>query len=554
MDMDERSLREAFAADGAEPDERFVDRLETELRTRWTDESDDVVETAEVVTSARRPRRRWVAIATTAALISGIASYVTLRDNDSSTTIADISTASGGTARFRSVTVIEACCGDEVSSPESRTVTEGQIDFTTGEFASRSVDRGDEGDGAVSEWRLVDRELYATVPGELFPFDVADSDLEGASWLRWDFPDFASDLESMISFGRSVNDPSALLERLRADSHELESLGADRYRATVTRGWVMGVPEGGSSVAELDRFLAQPAELNIRIDGGRVVELRTTIPGSDETATERTSTEFFDFGTPVKIEAPDPADVIDFSLLGRMMGSSIGEVPNDDVVWSNVVRGTEEGFDWSVAVSGNTSVRCYHVEIDPDFARSSPPELGLNLFSGQILGPDNQGIEAEHGMAVVDIGSRDARCIDRGNAVAEVPTVFYGEHDGLRVVVVLGRLGATQLRLRTAAGESIAFDEIAGEIHVYVGREEVIGTEYVDRDGESRCRGFGEVQNISQLDEEGGAGLAPGPGNCQDWMLGGDADHCVIPGGLPDGIVISGCEGIEDSIISFPGG
>jgi hypothetical protein len=130
---------------------------------------------------------------------------------------------------------------------------------------------------------------------------------------------------SRFAFG-SPSGPGQYLDELRAISAELEVAGTDevrgvpttRYRTTVSsavRDRRMLEREGWKQV-NIDRYLAQAQphteEVEVWLDPeGRVRRIVTTVPGRMETVT---TTEYYDFGADIEIEAP-PADEV-FDLAG----------------------------------------------------------------------------------------------------------------------------------------------------------------------------------------------------------------------------------------------
>lgn len=171
-----------------------------------------------------------------------------------------------------------------------------------------------------------------------FPAEIA-AQLPGAAGRRWVKLDVAqvAGLEGtgLDRLQQLNQDPSQILDYLRATTDEVESLGEQevrgvdttRYRAVVD---LRRVPDAvpaelrDATRASIDLLIGQlgagTLPIEVWIDGdGRLRRLKQIIslPAGAGTSTTEVTMELYDFGTKVEIEPPPADEVIDLASIVR---------------------------------------------------------------------------------------------------------------------------------------------------------------------------------------------------------------------------------------------
>jgi hypothetical protein len=158
---------------------------------------------------------------------------------------------------------------------------------------------------------------------------------EGKTWVRGSAGDVKSagfDFEQLDSFAR--NDPRDVLEALRGQSGELETVGTDELRGVATTHYRVhldaadlakrAVAENADTASLFDRLSGQggvtDVPLDIWIDGdGLVRELSVDVDAPDATTGQSghvsLAFELWDYGEPVEIDVPPASQVADASAL-----------------------------------------------------------------------------------------------------------------------------------------------------------------------------------------------------------------------------------------------
>jgi hypothetical protein len=155
----------------------------------------------------------------------------------------------------------------------------------------------------------------------------------GKPWVKLDLEELAGreglDLGELQSL--SDNDPRRTLDYLRAVSGEIRTVGREavrgvpttHYRAAVNlRKYPDLVPEDQRKLVQeaMDRLIAQvglgAVPVDVWVDGeGLVRRMRIAfdVAGAGGAASSTVTMELFDYGTPVAVQLPSPAEVTDLA-------------------------------------------------------------------------------------------------------------------------------------------------------------------------------------------------------------------------------------------------
>ncbi|HEX3668696.1 MAG TPA: hypothetical protein VHY55_06015 [Acidimicrobiia bacterium] len=196
-------------------------------------------------------------------------------------------------------------------------------------------------EGAKIEYRFIGGVMYA----DLAAFGDAANELpEGKHWVRINSRDLRNNLG--ISGHGSQQKATSELESLRGVSKEVEDLGiedvhgfpATHYKATMDpKKAIKRLPRKARDKAAknlLQQLGDRPLPLEVWIDGrGRAVRTqlesnlanRPKATAAGETGTVRRETvEYFEFGAPFFVYAPQKAETVDFAdVVGRLNRGSV---------------------------------------------------------------------------------------------------------------------------------------------------------------------------------------------------------------------------------------
>jgi hypothetical protein len=188
-----------------------------------------------------------------------------------------------------------------------------------------------------SKWKLEMR-MDGNVAHMRVPFLTSELP-DGKEWVRLDLAKAAQlrgmDLADMQSFAKG-SDPRATLDYLRSISGELTDLGTEDVRGVPTTHYFAAV-DWQKALARAARdagqegFLTQlqgmPAAVasvpvDVWVDADNLVRRMTMgfsfgTAGQPEQAKASIDMELFDYGSPVNVEAPPAADVVDAFALKR---------------------------------------------------------------------------------------------------------------------------------------------------------------------------------------------------------------------------------------------
>jgi hypothetical protein len=194
-----------------------------------------------------------------------------------------------------------------------------------------------EGKGTIDE-RVLEKTVY-----EKLPATEAPPALKG-KWVKIDL-DKAAQAAGLGSTGDTSNsDPTQILQMLSSVSDGVTKVGDEQvrgvnthhFRAVVDLGKVSA--KAGNSPAQIDRLKqmlgtsSYPVDIWVD-DSGLTHRLQFQMPlpkqttqGSGLTDAKMVATEeFYDFGTPVSVEAPPAADTVDISQLSGTAATKSGK-------------------------------------------------------------------------------------------------------------------------------------------------------------------------------------------------------------------------------------
>jgi hypothetical protein len=174
------------------------------------------------------------------------------------------------------------------------------------------------GKGSIEE-RLVDDVLYMHIPGGATPTE----------WLKVDLSGFSDELKESARSSSGI-DPSSPLESLRAAFGDVETLGRDRLRAGSATHYRVNLDvdraleDDHGALADLSPVQLKAIRsmdgtpMDVWVDDdGRVLkqQFHMDMPGGLGRAT--VAIEFYDFETPVAVEAPPADQVTDWTAKFR---------------------------------------------------------------------------------------------------------------------------------------------------------------------------------------------------------------------------------------------
>ncbi len=423
-------------------------------------------------------------------------------------------TESSGSFRYQTVTR-EVSTG-ATHQTSSRT-TDGMIDYAhkTG-VRTRSASDPDQ---SAYEFRSIDGVGYQLISAEFTGLYGAP---RGTKWIRTDADRIASaggcvqyyvgsNANSLVG-GTFVglSDPESALDSLRTTRARLEKDGTETVRGESTTRWridtssvptttipancaptLSGAHEGARRVE-----IWTDAQNRLR----RVVTTSTTtvsnllgqsfdqLPNAGPSTIARTiTTEFFDFGVSVHVDAPPADEVFDASAAVGAMLAGPGTVAEEG--WQVVAHGTFWGTDWRVwYATTSTKWRCYSTD-------------GLPASSPDV--PDLPSVSPKHDGKPSDCSPES---IGNGNGPL---TAFVAGRDRDRWKLV-GRVegAAENANLMFADGSSIGLPiDARTRIVEWAGAASPAPTEF--QSGDAKCTLSDNVETTG--DEQTCDGVDSGP-------------------------------------------
>jgi hypothetical protein len=426
--------------------------------------------------------------------------------------------ATASSESFRYQTVTREVTSGATHQTSSRT-TDGMIDYAhkTGVQARGTSDPHQ----SPFEFRAIDGVGYQLISGDVAGLYGAP---KGTKWIRTDADRIASaggcvhyyigSTANSLVGGTFVGlpDPESALDSLRSTSARLEKDGTEDVRGVSTTRWridagsvptttipsncapaLSGVHEGARRVE-----IWTDAQHRLR----RVVTTSTTnvsnllgqsfdqVPNAGPSSIARTiTTEFFDFGVVVRVDAPPAAEVFDASAVVGAMLAGPGTVADD--AWQVVAYGSFRGVDWRVWYAAtSTKWRCYSTDGLPASSGNLPDVLNIDIY------PKHDGKPSDCSPASIAGGNGPL-------------TAFVAGFDGDRWTLV-GRVddSAENATLRFADGTSIALPiDAQGRIVQWVGPTSPAPTEF--QSGDSKCTLSDNVDTAG--DEQTCNGVDSGP-------------------------------------------
>jgi hypothetical protein len=235
-------------------------------------------------------------------------------------------TVDSGSSRFAGRTAIG------VGAEQIRLTSEGAFDYANdrGRLVAQMAGVPGAGDGRI-EVRYDGSVIYMKLP-------AGESGLPaGKSWLKVDIGRVAEsegiDLDSL----RDQDDPAQMLQFLRAGSTKVTELGVATVRGVATTRYelvldlqrvteesldALGLSEGEREEAsrEVERMAKELGTTSIPttvdVDGEGLVRRMTmelSFRAEGKRVTMTTTSEFFDFGVPVSVSAPEARQVVDIT-------------------------------------------------------------------------------------------------------------------------------------------------------------------------------------------------------------------------------------------------
>lgn len=336
-------------------------------------------------------RRSWTAVLGTVLLASSCTSDASPAERVAE---APARTVAARTAKVTQRLEITPADGAESAEPVVVTA-EGEVDFANREGRMTVSSAGEESD-------LVFRgsTVYQRVP------EVASA--AGKGWLKVDLDDLSTavDVEGLGNLlqGQS-NDPGSSLHHLRGASGDVRRVGRELMRGAATTWYettvdvekaAAGAPADQRAVVRQlkDTFGIARVPTDVWLDGnGRVRRLRQTIDYSTSRGSERfpaealperteLTLEFFDFGSPVRVQFPPPEDVADYAdVLARAeRGEGSGTAsPATDALVPRLLP-TPEGYRREPDNAGDTGPSDFEKAVRDDGARDARQVLEAQGF------------------------------------------------------------------------------------------------------------------------------------------------------------------------------
>ena len=192
--------------------------------------------------------------------------------------------------------------------------------------------------GQKIEERVIGKTVYTKLPPAAAASEPA---LRGKTWLKTDL-DKAAQSMGLGSSGDSTSDPTQVLQLLSSVSNGVTRVGTEQVRGTDTTHYratidldKVGAKEGNSAeqTSRLKQLLGTSTDpVDVWVDTAGLphrLQFNMPVPAAETgpnlknakmTATE----EFYDFGTPVTVEAPPASQTADVLALTHSSGSSTG--------------------------------------------------------------------------------------------------------------------------------------------------------------------------------------------------------------------------------------
>lgn len=207
----------------------------------------------------------------------------------------------------------------------------GTAHMDMSEMADRLKESGESGAPGPDAWKMdmvFDRETFYMKSPLIAP------ELDGKTWMKFDLVEVAKSLgvdPSLVRSDQQQGDPTSTLRYLRAVSDDVERFGTEEvrgvesthYRATIDlRKYPNLVPAGERDQVRrsVDRLIElnggdPTSQMEVWVGGEYVRRMKwdqtMKPPGQNQPLQATYMTEFFDFGTDVRIKVPDDSDTKD---------------------------------------------------------------------------------------------------------------------------------------------------------------------------------------------------------------------------------------------------
>ena len=165
---------------------------------------------------------------------------------------------------------------------------------------------------------------------------------KGKTWIALPDGAFGDSADPLLGSPEDGADPADLLAALKAASSSVTRLGASVIRGVPVTGFALKIDSAKAATipgadraaveAMLKSFGAAEIPVDVWVDGQNLVrreELKLALPGGSGApagATLTLTTDFYDFGVPVRVSAPPAAQVATVGSLGSSSGSGSGSV------------------------------------------------------------------------------------------------------------------------------------------------------------------------------------------------------------------------------------
>jgi hypothetical protein len=192
--------------------------------------------------------------------------------------------------------------------------------------------------GETIEERLLGRVIYVKLPPAA---TGSDSQLRGKSWLKTDLDKAAQSAGLGSSGAGSTSDPTQILQLLSSVSDQVTKVGDEKVRGTDTTHYhaVMDLTKAstsqGNTPQQADRLKqllgtsTMPVDVWVDGDGlARRLQFQMPLPKAQASqaglanGSIASTEEFYDFGTPVSVDAPPADQTVDALSLSGAGGTT----------------------------------------------------------------------------------------------------------------------------------------------------------------------------------------------------------------------------------------
>jgi len=307
------------------------------------------------------------------------------------------STDSAGTARFETTFLLWQPADEEHAKPFSDAQrTAGLIDFADDRGVSRYEPDPMPTTTVPGVERLVDPDEEQRWIGSVVYRKPAM--FSGADQRRWESFDMAKVTVptscgnkafpvSFLAVGSGLpSDPGRILDEFAAAGDTLTNAGTVDVRGVATTRWKVGFNATGCHTAQ-----SASAELDVYTDAQqRLRRMAATVPQPESKLPPVViTTDLFDFGIPVHVDAPPAGDVMDITEFNAAMWAGAGKL---DGSWRAVAHNSDGDPFTLWFAQTTTGQRCF--DLVPD-----PSSLSMHVIAstnGKDIGPPrHDGHESE---------------------------------------------------------------------------------------------------------------------------------------------------------------